>query len=338
MQSTPSRETDPHDIFDIKPDVVLAARADQTASKLALLDTLSRASAPQVRVESGGASPSPANTSPPSVDTTFRAAVVDRAAAVDNVAVPRDPPATGKFAARFVKRLLMGLLFALCSGVAAVAWKHHGDEARQMVARWVPPSVLAALPLAPFAEKPPLAAQPNPPADQAAAADQATAPSAPPAQPSQDTATAITASPADSSDSARLLQSMARDLAAMGSQVEQLKADIDQLKAGQAQISRDIAKASEAMTSEAKTSEAKTSAQSQRPRLSAPPMPSAATAARKPKPAFPPVQAAATQAVPVAAPLPPQAAAPAPLQPAPPAQATTQPDGEPVVRPPIPLR
>ena len=62
MQSTlTSRETDPHDIFDIKPDVVLAARPDHTA-KLALLDTLSRASAPQVRVESGGASPSSAGT------------------------------------------------------------------------------------------------------------------------------------------------------------------------------------------------------------------------------------------------------------------------------------
>ena len=323
MQSTlTSRETDPHDIFDIKPDVVLAARADQTASKLALLDTLSRSSAPQVRLESGGASsPSPADTSlssvdtsPPSVDTTFRAA------AVDNAAVPGEPPATGKFAAKFAKRLLMGLLFALCSGVAAVAWKHHGDEARQMVARWVPPFVLAALPVA---EKPPLAGQPNSTANQAAAADQATAPSAPSAQPSQDTAPAITASDADSS---RLLQSMARDLATMGSQVEQLKADIDQLKAGQAQISRDITRASGAITSEVKTS-----AQSPRPRLPAP-----TTAARKPRPAFPPVQAAATQAAP---PLPPQAVTPAPLQqPAPPAQATTQPDGEPVVRPPIPLR
>jgi hypothetical protein len=318
MQSTlTSRETDPHDIFDIKPDVVLAARADQTASKLALLDTLSRASAPQVRVESGSASPSsadtslsPVDTSPPSVDTTFRAA------AVDNAAVPGEPPATGKFAAKFAKRLLMGLLFALCSGVAAVAWKHHGDEARQMVARWVPPFVLAALPVA---EKPPLAGQPNSTANQAAAADQATAPSAPSAQPSQDTAPATTASDADSS---RLLQSMARDLATMGSQVEQLKADIDQLKAGQAQITR---------ASGAITSEVKTSAQSPRPRLPAP-----TTAARKPRPALPPVQAAATQAAP---PLPPQAATPAPLQqPAPPAQATTQPDGEPVVRPPIPLR
>jgi hypothetical protein len=303
MQSTlTARDTDPHDIFLIEPDVVLAARVDKAPSNLAH-DAMSRPSAPQADIASGVL----AGAAPPPVDTTFRAA------AVDNIQVPGDQPAIGKW----TNRVLMSL-FALCSAVAAAAWQHYGDTAKQMIANWAPPFVMAS---SPPAEKPPLAEQPGSPVIQPAAADQAAAQPAPPAQPSKAAAPTVAASSPEATQS---LQSMARDLASMGQQIEQLKANIEQLKAGQEQMSRDMAK----------NSEAKASAHSVQPRISAPPQRSAAAPApRKPRPAFSPAQAVAAPISP-----PPQAAAPSvPLQPEPPPQATAQ-EGEPVVRPPMPLR
>jgi TolA-binding protein len=125
---------------------------------------------------------------------------------------------------------------------------------------------------------------------------------------------------------------MARDLAGMGQQIEQLKASIEQLKTGQQQMSRDMAKNSEIKNSEIKTG---TTEQKPRPRISAispPPLRAAALPARMPRPVYsPPLAASST--------LPPAAAAPVYVPaPAPPVQATAQPDGEPVVRPPMPLR
>jgi hypothetical protein len=127
---------------------------------------------------------------------------------------------------------------------------------------------------------------------------------------------------------------MARDLATMNQQVEELKATIAQLKASQAQMTRELAKASDAKTTETRPVE-----QNLRPRVSAltplPQRPTAPPPVRKPKPATYSYSPAPIAVAP-AAPLPPaQAAAPSP--PAPPRQ-TIADDGEPVVRPPMPLR
>ena len=137
---------------------------------------------------------------------------------------------------------------------------------------------------------------------------------------------------------------MAQDLATMGQQVEELKTIIAQLRASQAQMTREFAKVSEAKASqvtasqvtasEAKAAEIKPAEQNLRPRVSAltptTPRP-AAPPVRKPKP----VSSYSPATLP-AAPLPPVQAA-APLPPAPPKQ-TIADDGEPVVRPPMPLR
>jgi hypothetical protein len=323
------KDTDPHDIFVIEPDVVLAARADKTSPNPA---HDGRPSAPQDHTTPDVF----AGMSAPSVDATFRAA------AVDNIKVPSDRLAIGSWP----RRALMGFLFALCSAVAAAGWAHYGDAAKAMAVSWAPKYVLTS---SPPQENPGVAEQPSSPILQADAADQAAAQPAPPAQPAQGVAPSVAAPP---QESAQLLQSMSQ-------QIEQLKASIEQLKTNQEQMSRDIARnsatrtalartseaktseaktsearTSEARTSEARTSEARTSEPNLRPRIPAPPLRSAAAPARKPMPTFAPAQAAAAPTLPQAA-----AAAPVvPLQPGPPAQATAQPDVEPVVRPPMPVR
>jgi hypothetical protein len=302
----------------IEPDVVLAAlaaRADQTRSELTH-DILSRSSAPLARL----ASASSIDTASPSVDTTFRAADVN------DIQVLGDQQPIGNWA-----RALMGVLFAVCSAGAAVAWQHYGDAAKQMIAEFAPPFVLSS---SSPPEQPTAAAQPDSPAVQAAATDQ---PAAQPAAPAQSAPADVAALPAEPTP---LLQSMARDLAGMGQQIEQLKASIEQLKAGQQQMSRDMAKNSEIKNSEIKNSEIRnpatgTTEPKPRPRISAispPPLRAAALPARMPRPVYsPPLAAAST--------LPPAAAAPVYVPaPPPPVQATAQPDGEPVVRPPMPLR
>jgi hypothetical protein len=136
------------------------------------------------------------------------------------------------------------------------------------------------------------------------------------------------------------MQSMARDLAAAGQQIEQLKASIEQLKASQEQMSRDMAKASdtkgpEAKASETKASETRASEPNLRPKLSAlPPRPTAAPA-RKPVPSFRASQAAAPY-------VPPPAAAPYVTRqpeslPPPVAQVPLDPELASVPRPPMPL-
>jgi hypothetical protein len=299
MHSAPVlNETDPHDIFEIKPDVVLAARADKTSPNPA---HDRRASAAQDHTTSDVS----AGVSAPSLDATFGAADVD------NTKIPGDRPATGKW----VRRALMSFLFGLCSAVAAAGWTHYGDAAKAMAASWAPKYVLTS---SPPQENPGVAEQPSSSILQAAAADQAAAQPAPPAQSAQSVAPSIAALPPES---AQLLQSMSQ-------QIEQLKASIEQLKTGQEQMSRDIARNSETRTAQAKTSE-----QNLRARIPAPPLRSAAAPARKPpRPAFAPAPAAAAPTLPQTA-----AAASVPLQTGPPAQATSQPRVEPVVRPPMPL-
>jgi hypothetical protein len=303
MHSTLSKETDPHDIFVIEPDVVLAARADKAPSDPAY-DMPGRPSAAPDGMASPASMASAA--SPPRVDTTFRATDVDN--------ILGDRPATSRWA----KRAFMAFL-ALCSAIAAAAWQYYGDDAKQMLADWTPSFVLSS---SPQADKPALAGQPGaaavPASAQAAAADQ---PSTQPASPAQPPAAAMPAA----AEAPQTLQSMARDVAAMGQQIEQLKASIEQLKAGQEQIS-------------AKAAEIRPSEQSLRPRVSALPPRPTAPPVRKPRPAFPPPQAAAATAPPAAPASPPAAAVSSPLQPEPPARAAVTTDGEPVVRPPMPLR
>ena len=317
MQSTLTpQETDPHDIFLIEPEIVRAARAnpapppDPVHEVLSLLahraaHRTSDVAAPDVFA---GASIPPIEPSIPPVDTRFRAAAVDTIKAP--LKAPRDRSAFGRWA----KSTSIAFLFALCSAIAAATWKHHGDAARQTIANWLPPFALVSS--SPTATPPPPAEQADPSPTQTAVTDQAPVQSA---QPSENAAPAAAAA-ADSTPSVQpSVQSMARDLATMGQQIEQLKASIEQLKAGQAQMSRDIVKASE---------------QNLRPRIAAlPPRP---LPTRRPKPAFQPASTA------TASTLPPLPSAAPPMQPAlsPPAppQATVEPDGEPVVRPPMPLR
>jgi hypothetical protein len=320
MQSTQTfTDTDPHDIFLIEPEIVRELRANKASSSPAH-DATSPPSPPEAHTApnvSAGAPVAP-------VDTTFRATAVDNIQVPsDRIQVPGDRPV-----ARWATRAFMGL-FALCSAVAAAAWQHYGDTAKQMIAQWTPPFVLAA---SPPAEKPAVAEQPASPAVQAAAADQGAAAevAAQPAPAAQPAEPAAPAGAAPAPESTQSLQSMARDVAMMGQQIEELKATIEQLKAGQEQMSRDIAK-----NAETKNSQVRVSEQNLRPRMPAPPPRSVAAApARKPRPAFAPAQAAVAPMLP-----PPQAAAsPAPLQPEPQPQAAAAEDGGPVVRPPMPLR
>jgi hypothetical protein len=310
------KPTDPHDVLEIAPDVVLVARADKEFSNLPH-DAVSRPWDPQTHI----ASDFSAGPSVLSVDTTFRAA------AVNDVQVPGDRPSIG---ARAI-RAFIGFLLAVCIGVAGIVWQAYGDAAKQMIAGWIPPLALTS---SPPPENPGLAEQPSPPPVQASTTNTAPLQPVPPAQtaPAGAAPTAAALSP----ESAQLLQSMAGDLAHAGQEIEQLKASIAQLRASQEQMSRDIAKVSEARVfgaraSETRASETRASEQNLRSRVSAALRRSAAAPARRPMPPFPPAQAAA------APPLP-QAVAPPLPQPDPQPQATAQPQAETVLRPPMPVR
>jgi hypothetical protein len=311
------RESDPHDIFAIEPEVVPVAWADKVLADIKRdAGSHPSESAPSVQPPAAGSGVA-AGAAAPAVDTAFRATAADDIH-VPDIHVPSDlaadRPSTGKWA----KSVVM-LIFAVCSAAAAAVWQHHGDAAKQAISGWVPTFALTS---SPTPENTGLAGQSDTPAVQAAAADQTPQQPATPAQPPE---SAAPAAAAPSPDKAQL-QSMARDLAAMGQQVEQLKASIAELKASQQAAARDVAKPAEVRTSVANP----------RPRISAPPPRSAAAPTRRPMPAYTPVQAAAP------APLPPPPlaqAAPPPssFQPAPSQQAADQLD-EPVVRPPMPLR
>jgi len=307
MPSTPLlKDTDPHDVFVIEPDVVLAARVDHPSAKPK--DVRPAASQDQAYSEvfSG--------LQAPSLDAPFRAAALEKNAA-------------GRSAMRkWAGRAAIAFVFAFCSAVAAAGWRHYGDTAKAMALSYAPKFILAASPpqdAATSAE--PSGEPPGAPALQAAAVDQAAAPPAT-EQPAGAAPAPAAALPADT---AQLLQSMTQ-------QIEQLKASVDQLRTGQDQMARDIAR-----NAETKAAMARTPEPSVRPKPPAPPPRTAALPVHKPKPAYqayPPVQAAAAPLPRSAAPLPQTYAAPAALPPPPPAQAIVEQDGDPVVRPPMPLR
>jgi hypothetical protein len=305
-----TKASDPHDVFVIDPEVVLAARGDRAPTTPDA--ELNHAPEPQSYAASSVAAPS--------LDTSFRVT------ASDHIQLPGEASPFAKWA----KRAAMAFMFALLSAFAAAAWKHHGDNAKQMMADWIPQFSLSLPFSSPSSGDSTAAAeqsaapagqtaaeQPAAPAVQTASTDQAAAQPDTPTQAQPVPAAAPATAAALSADSPQLLQSMAHDLAAMGQQIEQLKASIAQLKAGQDQIARDMIK----------TSEARVSAQAVQPRAAPLPRPVAAAPVRRPKPpAYPPAQTAAA-----APPLPP----PPPVQtlPEPPAQ-----DGGPVIRPPMPMR
>jgi hypothetical protein len=319
------RESDPHDLFAIEPEVTPVAWADKVLADIQRDARIQLPeSAPPVQPPSAGSgtAATAAAAAAPAVDTTFRATAADDTHVPDThvpeIHVPSDGgvdrPSTGKW----TKSLAM-LIFAVCSAAAAAAWQHHGDAAKQLISNWVPTFALTSS--RPTENTGVVAGQSDTPAIQAAAADPSPAQPAP-AQPPESAAPAAAASSAEPAQ----LQSMARDLAAMGQQIEQLKASIAELKASQQVAARDVAK-----PSEVKPSEVKPSVPNPRTKMSAAPPRSAAAPARRPMPAYAPVQAAAPAPLPQAAP-PPSSSQPAPSQ-----QAVDQFD-EPVVRPPMPLR
>lgn len=272
------KQTDPRDILLVATDVVPVAPADKELSNLAH-DVVRYPSDPQNHMGSDFSA-----IQVPPVDTTFRPA------AVNNVQVLGDRRWIGSRPVR----AFTGFLLTACIGGAGVAWQSYGDAAKEIIARWAPQLGLTSwLPL----EKLGLSAQPAPPAVAPAAAEAAPPQAAALAQTAPE-ATAPTAA-ALTPESTQLLQSMARDLANVGQEMEQLKASVEQLKASQQQMSRDVAKVSEAKASE----------QNLRPRIAAPPPRPVAARARRPMPPYAPPQAAA------AAPLPQPVAPSVPRQP-----------------------
>jgi hypothetical protein len=283
-------------MFVIEPDVVLAARADAP-------DTRTREPNLRALVSEISAGVT-AHAAAPAVDTSFRSVATENK--------------RGKWLGRFA----VAFVFALLSAVGAEAWQRYGDRAQAYAAMAAPLLGLSSLQATSAPASAPAVTAGEP--DQASAAEAAAPPTAAPA-----------ASAPASADQTQLIQSLSRDLAAMGQQVETLKASIVQLKTGQEQLARD-AKAVEAKAVEAKAVEAKALEQSMRAKVSAlPPHPPTAPA-RKPKPYVPPVQASAAPA-----PLlpPPGAPGSAPVQIAPPPPPVSgAPQDDLIPRPPMPVR
>ncbi len=149
MQSTlTARETDPHDMFVIEPDVVLAARIDPQEG---------RAREPNLRalvseISAGVA----AHATAPKVDTSFRSVTADNR--------------RGRWAARFV----VVFLFALLSAVGAAAWQRYGDRAQATIAMATSLLGLSSLQATSAPASPPAVADATP--EQAAAPAEAATP------------------------------------------------------------------------------------------------------------------------------------------------------------------
>ena len=311
----PKQADDPHDLLEVAPGVALVAPSNAADPTDEELSNLLRAAARQRSgAKTDNKSDVAAGPSAPPVDTTFRPA------AVNKVPVKADRSSMGKQAIRGV----IGFVLALGIVVGVAAWQSYGDAAREMAARWLP-----QLGLAPSAspQDSTLAAPPGPAGVQASAVTAAPEPSAQSAP--QSVAPAAAASPAE----APTLQSMARDVATLEQKIEELQATIVQLKASQDQMSRDVAKSSEAKGPDGKSLDAKASEQNLRPRPSPLAPRPAVVPARKPIAAFRQPQV-------TAAPAPPPAPyygqrQPEPLPPA--APQLVDPELSAVPRPPLPL-
>jgi hypothetical protein len=306
MHSTvkPKQADDPHDLLAVAPDAVQVAPSGPGDPTDQELSSLLRAAARQRSDAQTRRSDVATGPSAPVVDTTFRPA------AVNNVRGVRSSMG------RRTIRGVIGFVLALSIVVGAAAWQFYGDAARQLVARWVP-----QLGLAPSGspQDSGLAGQPSPPAVQASEVTAA------PEQSAQGAPQGAAAPPTE----APTLQSMVRDVAALGQKVEQLKATIEQLKASQEQMSRDVAKGSEAKGSEAKASE-----QNLRPKTSQPAPRPAVVPARKPISALRQPQ---VTAAPVSPPPPAPYYGQRQPEPSPPAAQLVDPESSSVPRPPLPL-
>jgi hypothetical protein len=236
----------------------------------------------------------------PKLDTAFRAS---------------DTSGARSSHGRWMRRAATVFAFAFVSVFATAAWERYGDQAQAMLGSNLPQlSLTSLLPTSLFSGQAAVAAPPGDaaPAQQPVAADQP--------------APADTAS-APAQDTAQLLQSMARDVANLNQQLSELKASVAAIKASQEQLSHDAVKPPEARVSEAKPVEPRPAPAPAK--LGAPPRPlgTLVTPVHRPKPpAYPPAQAAYVP--------PPPASAPVQIAP----QATTEPDGSVVVRPPMPVR
>jgi len=300
------------------PDVVPAAHAESDFATLAP-DVTIHTLEPQIHDESF----EPASSAVPPLDTTFRATDVR----------PK-PPEHGQ-PGGWARRLVVGVLLAVCGAAYATDWQPYAESAKRMIATVTAPF---------FASAPPQQVNPQPaqqaeaPTVRPAVTAAAPEPAAPAVQPVVESNVAAQGA----SDPLQAMQTMTREIATMGQQIEQLKASIAQLKASQEQMSREVARASEAKATEPSATEVRPSevrpsevratephprAPIAAPKMAAPLRPVAAPA-HKPRPALSSAQYAPP-------PLPPITA---PAVAAPPPQATVQPNGEPVVRPPLPVR
>lgn len=300
MPSTLDSRNDPHDVLEIAPDVVLVARAAAEFPSLAPDATHGRSDR-QPNMGSGSA----AGPAMPKVDASFRAT----------------DTSGGRAHGGWARKVILAL-FALCSAVTAAAWNHYGDDAQAMVAG-ITPQIMPALKSWLPSEKPATASQ----ADAAPAAENTAAvQTAPPAaaQPT-DNATAAAATSPDASgrdDQLQLLQSTARDVASLTKQIEELKASVAELKTAQEQLSREKIRPPEPRMSEARPAEPRPT------KLGAPPRPLGTLVQHRARPpAYPQAQSAYV-------PPPPPSAAPVQIAPPP----VASPDGDPVVRPPMPVR
>jgi hypothetical protein len=214
-----------------------------------------------------------------------------------------------------VRRAFLALLSTLIIGLGAVTWKSYGDGASKMIAGFVTQPVVAS-PQPAQPDKPDVAAQPAPGPVRAEAATAAPDQPAPAAQPVTATPSSTTPPSASSSDSAQQLQSMSRDLAALGQQVEDLKAEMAQMKASQQQVSQHLAKASNLAKASEPTARPKPPALPPRPiaaqtRRPTPPVQSyAPPQATAPQPAVPQIATAPYRSAPQANAAPPVATTP----------------------------
>jgi hypothetical protein len=197
-------------------------------------------------------------------------------------------------------RTFAALLLAFCVGAAAVAWQASGYAFKKVALKWLPKAaVTATLPL----EKLGIISSSTTSDEETAQAEadpQQTVATTPPA--AEAPATKAAAESTQPPDAATSVQTMARDLANLGQEVETLKATIAELKDSQQQMARELAKAND----RANELNARAKLTSVQPHPPTPP-------ARKPVPAY--------------APSPPVSAAPAYRQPPPypPTQAAAQP-------------
>ena len=305
----PKLSDDPHDILVVAPDAVRVAPADEEASD-PIRDLMRRVpSEPPTHAGSDF----PAGAAVPPVDTNFRPTEVnDHRRSIGGRAL----------------RAFTALLLTACIGGVAVAWQHHGDAARQLIAEWAPLFARSK------SQPPEKSLSPQPTLTAARVDAASVSPPQPAPEPQTATEAAAPAAAAAPPEQAPSIETMARDLANAGQEIEQLKASIEQLKASQQQL---VAMVSE--KGAAPVVRPKKPVQPVQP--AAPPRPVAALApARRPMSSTPPPSLPPRQAM-SAPPL-----APAPYyvprhtEQLPPTTAETLEDPElvSVPRPPMPLR